>query len=118
PAATAATGGRLSTLYPVVDDAAPAWAAGDDGSGVGIAVIDSGVTSAPDLAGRVTQVALPGQSGSLDDGYGHGTFVASVAAGKSANGAYVGIAPGAHVYALNVNQNGAVYTSDIVTALT
>jgi subtilisin family serine protease len=115
PPATAQS--TLATLFPLVDDVTPAWSAGDDGSGIGIAVIDSGTTAVPDLAGRVTQVALPGQTGSLDDAYGHGTFVATVAAGKSASGAYMGIAPGASIYALNVNDNGAVYTSDVLNAL-
>src|SRR5207253_1184897 len=84
----------------------------------GVAVIDSGVTQVADFGSRVTQVPLSGQTGSLDDSYGHGTFVASVAAGKSADGAYVGIAPGSSIYAVNVNNNGSVHSSDIISGLT
>ena len=109
--------GTLSTIYPVVDHATGAWAAGVDGRGVGIAVIDSGVTPLDDLAGRVEQVALPGQFGSLDDLYGHGTFVAAVAAGRSADGAYTGIAPGATIYALNLSRPDGIRSSDVMAAL-
>jgi len=107
----------LSTIYPVVDGATRAWSAGVDGRGVGIAVIDSGVTPLGDLAGRVEQVALPGQLSSLDDLYGHGTFVAAVAAGKSADGAYAGVAPGAAVYALNLSRPDGIRSSDVMAAL-
>lgn len=107
----------LSTIYPLVDRATRAWSAGLDGRGVGIAVIDSGVTPLDDLAGRVEQVALPGQLGSLDDLYGHGTFVAAVAAGRSADGAYAGIAPGAKIYALNLSRPDGIRSSDVIAAL-
>ncbi|MFL5927116.1 MAG: S8 family serine peptidase [Gaiellaceae bacterium] len=111
------TESTLSTIYPVVDGAPRAWSAGVDGRGVGIAVIDSGVTPVDDLAGRVEQVALPGQLNSLDDLYGHGTFVAAVAAGKSADGAYAGIAPGAAIYALNLSRPDGIRSSDVMAAL-
>ena len=45
-------------------------------------------------------MTLPTQDGTkLDDSFGHGSLVAGVAAGKSADGRYVGVAPGATVYA-------------------
>jgi len=81
-------------------------------------VIDSGVTKVDDLSGRVVQVPLPGQvKTSLDDTYGHGTFVAGVAAGKSANGSYAGIAPGATIYALNLSRPDGIRSSDVMSAL-
>src|SRR4051812_22557655 len=108
----------LATTYPVVDGATRAWAQGLDGKGVGIAVIDSGVTKLDDFGNRAEQVSLPGQlPTSLDDSYGHGTFVASVAAGKSADGRYAGVAPGASVYALNVSRPDGVRSSDVMSAL-
>jgi serine protease AprX len=107
----------LATLYPGRDSASNAWSAGAIGSGVGIAVIDSGVTPSDAFGSRLVQVALDGQTGSLDDTVGHGTMVAGVAAGYSPDGKFIGIAPGATVYALNINRPTGVYTSDVITAL-
>ncbi len=107
----------LATIYPGRDSAGNPWSAGATGQGVGIAVIDSGVNPSPDFGSRLTQVALDGQSGRLDDTVGHGTMVAAVAAGYSSDGKYIGIAPGANIYAINVNRAGGVYASDIITAL-
>lgn len=75
-----------------------AWAAGYDGTGVKIAILDTGIdTSHPDLAGRVVAAADFSESGSTADRYGHGTHVASIAAGTGAKsgGKYKGVAPGA-----------------------
>jgi serine protease AprX len=107
----------LATHYPQLVGAPAAWNAGFTGAGVGIAVIDSGTAAHQDFAGRLTQVQLAGQT-NMDDRYGHGTLVAGVAAGKSADGRFVGIAPGASVYALNVTAaDGGLYTSDVVAGL-
>jgi serine protease AprX len=107
----------LATIYPGRDSASNPWSAGATGQGVGIAVIDSGVTPSADFGSRVTQVALDGQSGSLDDTVGHGTMVAGIAAGDSADGKFIGIAPGASIYAININRPTGVYTSDVIMAL-
>jgi len=107
----------LATIYPGRDSASNPWSAGAIGSGVGIAVIDSGVTPSADFGTRLTQVRLEGQDGSLDDGVGHGTMVAGVAAGSSPDGKFIGIAPGANVYAININRPSGVYSSDVITAL-
>jgi serine protease AprX len=107
----------LSTIYPLVDTATNAWASGQNGAGVGIAVIDSGVTPGSDFGSRLTQVRLAGQLGSLDDTHGHGTMVAGVAAGSSGDGQFVGVAPKANIYAINVNRLGMVYSSDVIAAL-
>jgi serine protease AprX len=107
----------LATLYPGRDSASNPWSAGATGQGVGIAVIDSGVTPSADFGARLTQVQLDGQGGSLDDTVGHGTMVAGVAAGYSPDGKFIGIAPAANVYALDINRPTGVYTSDVITAL-
>jgi serine protease AprX len=108
---------NLSTIYPLVDDADKGWAKGYDGKGVGIAIIDSGVMPGADFGSRLAQVRLPAQPGSLDDTQGHGTLVAGIAAGSSPDGRFVGIAPEADVFAINVSRGGSVYSSDVVTAL-
>jgi serine protease AprX len=107
----------LASLYPGRDAVSKPWSAGVTGQGVGIAIIDSGVTPSADFGSRLTQVALDGQTGSLDDTVGHGTMVAGVAAGQSSDGKFIGIAPGANIFALNIDRPTGVYSSDVITAL-
>ena len=77
-----------------------AWAAGYDGAGVRVAVLDSGADlNHPDLAGRIKESAsfVPGET--VQDGNGHGTHVASTVGGSGAasDGAEKGIAYGAEL---------------------
>ncbi|MEV6654224.1 S8 family serine peptidase [Streptomyces sp. NPDC051219] len=75
-----------------------AWAAGYDGKGVKIAVLDTGVDAThADLAGQVVGEKNFTSATDAKDHFGHGTHVASIAAGTGAKsgGKYKGVAPGA-----------------------
>ncbi len=99
------------------------WAAlGFDGAGVGVALIDSGVTAwHDDLHQRVAHFAdFVNQRATAYDDYGHGTHVAGVIAGSGydSNGARRGIAPGASLVVLKVlDAAGDGYISNVIAAI-
>jgi serine protease AprX len=108
---------NLATTYPLIDGADVGWKRGLTGAGIGIAIIDSGTTPVADFGARLVQVRLPAQKGSLDDAVGHGSLVAGVAAGNSAAGDYIGVAPGANVFAVNVARPDGLYSSDVIDGI-
>ena len=83
-----------------------------------IAIVDSGIdTSHSSFAGGrvVARQAFGSGSGSSLDGRGHGTFVASIAAGNAPG--YAGAAPNANLIDLDVmDDNGVGRTSDVIAA--
>ena len=83
-----------------------------------IAVVDSGIDATrTDFGSRVLgQINLASLTpNSAGDGYGHGTFVASVAAG-AADG-YAGVAPAAKLLSIDVmNDQGEATVADVVAA--
>jgi serine protease AprX len=94
-----------------------------DGTGVGVAIIDSGVAAWHDDLGseRVAHFAdfVDFQPTPHDD-YGHGTHVAGIIAGSGydSNGARRGIAPGANLVVLKVlDGEGYGYISNVIAAL-
>ncbi|WP_433132396.1 S8 family serine peptidase [Micromonospora sp. CA-240977] len=98
-----------------------AWAAGRDGAGVKVAVLDTGVDAThPDLAGRIAEARDFSASGSARDGHGHGTHVASTIAGSGAasSGLRKGVAPGAQLLIGKVlDDGGSGYDSSIIAGM-
>src|SRR5204862_3893638 len=96
---------------------------GFDGSGVGIAVIDSGVTTWHDDLGsnRVARfVDFVGFQSSAYDDYGHGTHVAGIIAGSGydSGGRRRGVAPGATLLVEKVlDATGQGYISNVIAAI-
>jgi serine protease AprX len=126
-----APGAEPTSVYPQTLGADRVWRAGTQGQGVTVAVLDTGVTPGPDLAGRLQTVdagllAPPAPcmnlSGEPDctDSYGHGTFVAGIVAGNgtSSGGLYKGVAPQAKILAVKVaGASGATDVSNVLAAI-
>jgi serine protease AprX len=106
-----------------------AWKFGLTGSGVGVAVIDSGIDSNPDLSvlGLLSRVVYTQDftGGNGTDQYGHGTHVAGIigANGASSNcfnckRSFVGLAPNASLVNLRVlDGNGEGTDSSVIAAI-
>ncbi|HZU72828.1 MAG TPA: S8 family serine peptidase [Acidimicrobiales bacterium] len=104
--------------------AAKAWSQGDYGQGVGVAVIDTGISPMDDVAGRVVYGPDLSGEGSVFDTFGHGTVMGGLIAGSGADsatnpgGAYTGIAPEATLVAVKVaGVSGAVDVSTMLQAM-
>jgi len=82
-----------------------------------IAIIDSGIaTGHPDL-NVVGGVDCVGGSG-FNDGFGHGTHVAGIAAARDDGNGVVGVAPGARLWAVKVlNDQGEGTTSQVICGI-
>jgi serine protease AprX len=121
--------GAMERTGPTIGATAVRQELGCDGSNIGVAVIDSGVTSWHDDLGdpavpgsqRVSEFVdlVNGASAAYDD-YGHGTHVAGIIAGNGfdSNGARSGIAPGARLVVLKaLDGSGQGRISNIIAAL-
>ncbi len=96
-----------------------AWAEGIDGSGINLAILDTGIAAHPDLVitggtSFVSDVTNP----SYDDQNGHGTHCAGIAAGRRGlNGVY-GVAKNCNLFAVKVlNQHGSGSFSSIFAGM-
>ncbi|WP_103528422.1 S8 family peptidase [Streptomyces sp. SM12] len=110
----------LDTSVPLVG-APDAWDAGYDGTGVTIAVLDTGMDADHgDFDGKITAARNFTDAPDTDDPYGHGTHVASIAAGTGdrSDGTYRGVAPGAElVNAKVLNDDGGGMESWIIAGM-
>jgi serine protease AprX len=116
------------SVYDKVVRADDTWDQGVTGSGVTVALLDTGIANVADLAGRVLPVRddltgvvracenLSGESG-CGDSYGHGTFIAGLIAGSGAasGGEHTGVAPGANLVSIKVA--GRDGSSDVSTVI-
>jgi serine protease AprX len=102
------------------------YARGITGSGIGVAVIDSGVVPVQGLgaAGKIVNgpdlsLESQGATGQYFDAFGHGTHIAGIIAGNDGvGGAFKGVAPGAHLVVLKTGaHDGSVDVSQILAAI-
>ncbi|MEU7852622.1 S8 family serine peptidase [Nonomuraea sp. NPDC049141] len=106
-----------------------AWAAGFDGTGATVGIIDTGIDDKhPDLQDRIAAARsfVPagspggGDPANATDKFGHGTHVAGIIAGSGAasSGRYKGVAPGARLtIAKALDDTGSGNNSEIIAAM-
>jgi subtilisin family serine protease len=116
---------RIGTM----DNTIAAIGSGAQEINVGIAIIDTGIASHPDLnlAGGTRFYTVnsgpPKSRGSFEDGNyfddnGHGTHVAGIAAALDNDDGVVGVAPGAPLWAVKVlDASGNGWSSDIIKGI-
>jgi subtilisin family serine protease len=110
----------LDTSVPQVG-APDAWDAGYDGTGVTIAVLDTGIDAEHgDFTGKIAAAENFTDAPDVDDPFGHGTHVASIAAGTGdrSGGTYRGVAPGATLINGKVlDDHGGGWESEIIEGM-
>jgi serine protease AprX len=133
PGSQGVSSAQLQTTYDETLGVTPLWKYGVTGTGVGVAVIDTGIDGAlPDFSGtngqsRVIVSAVDNaEAKTATDGYGHGTDVAGIIAGNGENrpgsdplhGQYIGVAPNANLISLKVSdESGNTTVLDVIYAL-
>ena len=121
-----AVSGTMERTSATIGAAAVRRDLGFDGSGVGVAIVDSGITpwhddlAAPGGGQRVVRfVDIRNNRPSPYDDYGHGTHVAGIIGGDGfdSDGARTGVAPGAQLTVLKVlDAQGNGRISDVIAA--
>ncbi len=126
PGTTYDTETQVGSLYTTarLTGANTLWSQGWNGTGVGVALIDSGVQANTTYFGTrlLAGVDYSGGTNSLTDGFGHGTHLASIIMGSSgtigAPGSFTGIAPRAKLYSVKVaNTTGVTSLTKILQGM-
>jgi serine protease AprX len=134
PGSQSVSSNQLQSTYDQTLGVTPLWKFGVTGTGVGVAVIDTGIdgslsdfSSAGGGHSRVIVSAVDNpQATSATDGYGHGTDVAGIIAGNGNNragndalqGQYAGVAPNANLVSIKVaDESGATTVLDVIYGL-
>ena len=126
PAAeTVASDRSPGSMQSVVDQigARELWSAGITGSGVNVAIIDTGIAPVPALTAPGKVVAAVDFSNERHDpalvgrdGFGHGTHLAGIIAGRDSG--FQGVAPGAGIVSVKVaGRDGAVAQDQMVAGV-
>ncbi len=130
--ATPASADDLPSVYREVLGADALEGRGANGQGVTVALLDTGVSPLPDLAGRSVRITTGAINGvaadcvnlsgeaTCDDQFGHGTFLAGLIAGDgtSSDGKYRGTAPGARILSLKIaGPDGSADVSKVLAAI-
>ncbi|MEM0330126.1 MAG: S8 family serine peptidase, partial [Archaeoglobaceae archaeon] len=113
----------LSESVPLIN-ASEVWNLGYNGSGVKIAILDTGINSShgdfyfEDGTPKIIYSVDLTDDGTAEDLNGHGTHVASIAAGTGNETEFKGVAPGAYLMNVKVlNQSGWGYNSWIIQGI-
>jgi serine protease AprX len=132
PGSHSVSGDQVQTTYDQTLGVTPLWKFGVTGTGVGVAVIDTGIdgalsdfSSAGGGHSRVIVSAVDNpHATTANDSYGHGTDVAGIIAGNGNNrsdalhGQYVGVAPNANLISIKVSdETGATNVLDVIYGL-
>ncbi len=107
------------SVYPQEINADSAWDDGNQGQGLAVAVVDTGIVRSRDF-GEHRIVASVSKDRSPGDGYGHGSHVAGLIAGNGArsDGRYTGVAPQTNLVNVKVGDAGGAATiSDVINGL-
>ncbi|HTX45919.1 MAG TPA: S8 family peptidase [Solirubrobacteraceae bacterium] len=125
---------ELQTTYDETTGVTSLWRFGVTGTGVGVAVVDTGVDGAlPDFATKdhgssrvVASAVANADATTATDSYGHGTDVAGIIAGNGDNratgdplhGHYIGVAPNANLISIKVSdETGKASVLDVIYGL-
>lgn len=98
-----------------------AYDLGVTGSGVGVAVLDTGIYPHEDFQNRIIAFQdIVQKRSKLYDDNGHGTHISGIigGAGCSSEGRYCGVAPGCNIISIKVlDRKGNGYASDVLAGL-